>query len=89
MIERVARVLCGLAGLDPDQSLPDAQRSLPETRYFQWEEYRGPARTIVAAMREPTVGMLRAASGSEPGTFSFQERELDWQAMIDGALSEA
>lgn len=48
------------------------------------EEYREEARLVIAAMREPTDGMLRATWANVDG-----DAKSDWYAMIDAALKES
>jgi flagellar biosynthesis regulator FlbT len=50
--------------------------------------HRELALAAIKSMYEPTDEMLHAASGSTPGAFSFEERRIDWRAMIAAALGE-
>ena len=94
MVERVARALCKLDGVDPDG---------PTTRgSVNWKLCEEDARAAIEAMREPTQGMINILSEAY---FNIESVELDsqasatknakklvthiargWQAMIDEAL---
>lgn len=50
-----------------------------------WRTFVKAARGAVAAMREPTPGMLDAAT---PGLPDWGYLEDDWRAMIDHAVKE-
>ena len=65
MVERVARAIASHVGYADDD----------------WFKYGPAARAAIAAMREPTEEMLKAAYAK-----AF-DKEI-WQAMIDAALSE-
>ena len=51
MVHRVARVLCSISGLNPDE------HSLGKP---QWQAYELEALRIIAAMRKPTAEMVEA-----------------------------
>lgn len=69
MVERVARAICchGYGCIDPDKC-----RAMGN--------YEEDARAAIAAMREPSEGMLEAARNHH-SDFAI------WQAMIDQALA--
>lgn len=76
VIERVARALFKMFRSVPP--LGDA-----------WRDYVDDARTILAAIREPSEGMKRAGWTSDlPYTPSVRV-DVVWQAMIDAALSDS
>ena len=75
MIEQVARTLCRDDGH-------------PEDTMFEgrplWESYRGTSRAVIAAMRTPTDGMMRAALRYNV----LSDADRTWPPMIDAALTE-
>ena len=81
MIERVARVLCRHSGSNPDIYNRWSMEPL-------WHAYRNEAREILAAMREPTEGMLRSAWGIQWDWANGRAAADDWRVMIDAALAE-
>ena len=78
MVRRVARVLCSISGLNPDE------HSLGKP---QWQAYELEAIRIIAAMRKPTAEMveagLRELNIQGAGEHGFS---LVYTAMIDVAL---
>lgn len=82
MIERVARAIGGEENGAPVDE--------PVERWRNWEPA---ARAAIAAMREPTEGILQAMRDTVPVSGYEWEYETDealphWQAMIDAALEE-
>lgn len=80
MVERVARAIWGNGALGgtPWDMAP------PEHRHVAIEE----ARRAIAAMREPTEAMIRAADNLHPGSGLPYEPGSPadvWRAMIDAA----
>lgn len=82
MVERVARVIW-----DARISVGGGPPLCPEAAWC-----RKTARSVIAAMREPTDAMVKAAEATETdyaigeGHASCKEH---WRAMIDGALKES
>lgn len=73
MIERVAREIAHLVMAQSDNGVPEKA-----------SDWRNEARQIIAAMREPTEGMIfRGGLNHEPA-----DTESIWRAMIDAALGE-
>lgn len=80
MIERVARIMWGIAGNDA--------RDVSILGTPNWIDLVPVAKAILSVMREPTEAMLRAVSGAEPGSYPYEEMKIDWQNLIDAALAE-
>ena len=80
MVRRVARVLCSISGLNPDE------HSLGKP---QWQAYEIEALRIIAAMRKPTAEMveagLRELNAQGAGEHGLS---LVYTAMIDVVLKE-
>lgn len=89
MIERCCRVMCADAGFNPDEVMPnDGPR---------WVYYKPLFISAIKAVREPTDGMIAAASDTEEvslrasypdsdASFIIGGEVIIWQAMIDAAL---
>jgi hypothetical protein len=80
MIERVARALCSYEGL-PENTTHGGQP--------MWVEFTPVARTVIAAMRDPTLEMLDAGFLAKPGKDGLIAPVHVWPAMIDAALAQA
>ena len=78
MVRRVARVLCSISGLNPDE------HSLGKP---QWQAYEIEALRIIAAMRKPTAEMVEAGL-RELDVQGAGEHGLSlvYTAMIDAVL---
>lgn len=70
-VERVARAICR----------SDHPGMSERLREFEWMAYIDSARAAIAALREPSEGMIDAAPDVHLST-------AIWTAMIDAALSE-
>lgn len=93
-IERAARALCKLDGHDPDGA------SFSSMGDPYWMFYTEKAKTVIAAIREPSAGMVAAAisadmPGGRMGEPTFRESHIGeadapvvWTAMIDKMLEE-
>jgi hypothetical protein len=89
MVERVARALCGRT---PDKKMYWFGGKVGKL-YRNWETSVPEARAAIAAMREPTEGMLKI-SNVDQALQELVEDNLEiaetkkeiWQAMIDEAL---
>lgn len=90
MIERVARAICVASGLDPDRPFSSSNYSKEtEPQECAWHEYLPEARAAIAAMREPTEVMERAAfSNMDKNGYPVGNPTSDYSAMIDAALKE-
>jgi hypothetical protein len=93
MVKRVARAICSAVdGRNPDHLIAVYEDRpcigggimLPIHKR-DWESYLAQARAAIAAMREPTEGMLRAWPHYEPHNQPDEVRE-GYQEMIDAAL---
>lgn len=92
MVERVARAMWEdrqrfVKSIDPN--LPDLEEwgdgTIPKSN-----NVIGEARAAIAAMREPTAEMVKAAFDSvDFQSASESEIEDGWQSMIDAALKES
>ncbi|HQS96696.1 hypothetical protein [Novosphingobium sp. 28-62-57] len=84
-IEKAARALCAIDGVDPDSSLGGAGRN------FLWQEYAAVnVRAVLEAIREPSVAMAKAGTDAMPAFEAPLQADASdcWQAMINAALSE-
>jgi hypothetical protein len=81
-LERAARVLCDLTGRDPDEVCIGEGKAVGQT-WLGWEAFVSDARAVVAAIREPSEGMVRAVDEPADGY-----GEHIWQMMIDALLDE-
>lgn len=81
MITRVARVLCVEDGGNPDERAVKPGHGPVD--YFLWQQYEGPARAAIEAMKEPTEGMIEAGSLHEGWTEPFDDDEK-LERMEDG-----
>ena len=79
MIERIARMICRSAQIDPNKTAFSPAPNEPGKR-LAWMDFADQAREILLAIREPTREMLRAGS-SDFGADG-------WHAMIDAALKD-
>jgi hypothetical protein len=79
MVERVARALMEIEGLDPNGFEGPI---MDESGRNMW---RDRARVVIKAMREPTADMKIA--GMYASAYRFDSTP-EWQAMIDAALAE-
>lgn len=90
MVERVARAMWESMRLEYDQMVPweEAQDNNDELGPAR-RQLRLMARAAIAAMREPTEEMFRAAEEvvDPDDRFSFSFAEC-WRAMIDAVLAE-
>ena len=89
VVERVARVIAAYEGYDLDglKSYSGAGQSAARAEY---EALLKRARTVIAAMRGPTVSMVEAGTEARwhsPVRNADNVREI-WDAMIGVALSE-
>lgn len=92
MVERVSRALCSsFQGIDPDKPL--AFKGVdPDVIYLGeplWKGMLPIARTIIAAMREPTEYMMNYPR-SHAGVPACGNEEYGnvWRLMIDGAVDQ-
>lgn len=87
MVERVARAICALAGVNPDGTNGGTWDggSLPRGEPA-WTAWRDEARTAIAAMREPTEAMVSA--GQEEELSRTEDVKAIFSAMIDAALKD-
>lgn len=91
MVEKVARIISVYSMDDPDD-MTNAYPGGP--LYPQWKEYEAVAKDILAAMREPTDGMVDAPYDADidfgpGGTGDVQANPRNvWRAMIDKAIQE-
>lgn len=96
MVERVARAMTfaevelSLAG-SLDHLLRESERRAIILRVVEngWRDNLPMARAAIAAMREPTAGMLKAIY-FDPEDWDGMETDprVDWQGMIDAALKD-
>ncbi|MDO6416409.1 hypothetical protein Q4F19_18635 [Sphingomonas sp. BIUV-7] len=85
MIERIARILCGLAGGSAEpQDEPSAEQPASEP---DWHSFVPVARTVLAALREPTAEM--AAAGGEYFEEGADKQNRFAAAIVYGAMIEA
>lgn len=85
-IERVAQALCAAYGNDwADTPESGAGLHAHDERLPDRTDWRSMARAAIAAMREPTDGMLRAAND---GVRSVTAAAAQWRAMVDVALND-
>jgi hypothetical protein len=95
-LEEIARVICQAACYDPDGRMSDVL-ALPN-----WRRYLGPARTLIAVLREPSEAQLLAmynamlaVSGIPSAETELRGRTArltltaEWQAAVDAILGEA
>ena len=75
-LERAARALCALDG-NPAEARMDGKP--------MWQSYLTEVRTVIQAIREPSIKMGVAWCNSVPDGSSPMR---DWQAMIDAMLAE-
>lgn len=78
MVERIARVLCSIAGQNPDLAI-GMEEGVPT---LGWSLYRDDARLVLEALREPTEAMLDEGP-PEP----YMDNHV-WARMIDAALKD-
>lgn len=103
MIEKAARAMCIVEGLDPDvlcyRSMPQKYANglfvapNPLMCYPAWTFNVIAARATIETMREPTEAMIVEAETKVVGLACFNDMDsspayLAWQAMIDAALKE-
>lgn len=95
MIERVARRMAVLDRRDPDSHPESEYRNaiaIPDIAWPDdakiWHSYAWKARDVIAAMREPTEGMIEAACDAHIDHASMCPTCVPqvWQPMIDAAL---
>ena len=79
MIERIARIICRSAQIDPNKTAFSSSSAEPGKR-LAWMDFADQAREILLVIREPTREMLRAG----PRDFGAD----GWHAMIDAALKD-
>jgi hypothetical protein len=99
MIERVARAICAATDVTPENALGGPFFDAPDAPYYfgepqqqapRWKLYVPAARAAIAAMREPTPGMVEAGDDTA-GTLAITHDYSaygTWQDMIDAALGE-
>lgn len=80
-IERAARALCALAGVDPNSTCDVHMPGDPDA-IFAWAGFRPQVRTVLQAIREPSEAMMVAGECAPP------EATAIWRAMIDAALKD-
>lgn len=89
MLERAARAVCELEGLDPDElvSLDPAAKAkgLAHERVPCWTLFEPIARAVLMAVREPPSEVVEA--GMIAGGFNGMA-DLAFTAMIDAILNE-
>jgi hypothetical protein len=92
MIERVARAICNVHGIDPDgkfKSSNDGPGTAPHL--LAWHDFQPEARAAIKAMREPTPEILAAghsAGDDETGYVEYFSPEAFYHGIIDAALKE-
>ena len=91
MVERVARTLCTTRGVDPDKEVHCQGGGI----LYEWHWWEREARAAIAAMREPTEGMLEGMSSLITGEvedynvyLGREDATEAWQLAIDAALEE-
>lgn len=94
MIERVARKLCNLGGVDPDvrtsgsyASIVNRQGARQMVDYVgdpNWMRFAATAKAVIEAMREPTDEMMMEGV-QVPGMDDPDGLKAAWQVMIDKA----
>lgn len=91
MIERVARAICDEIAHDHDGEF------VVEGGFRGDDFFADIARTVLAAMREPTNAMIEAWTDASPAgdVMAMSDEDAnavcataDWQAMVDAALAE-
>jgi hypothetical protein len=95
-IERAARALCEIDGIDPNQKYRGDSSVGHEPFDYHWRAYQPRARAVISAIREPSEGMRDAAYTVEAefrttmGNLDrgYSEGDGIWQAMIDALLAE-
>jgi hypothetical protein len=90
-LERAARVLCDLAGRDPDEVCVGEGNAVGQT-WMGWEAFVENARDVIAAIREPSEEMRLAGIGAmkrsaNPG-LDHHDMHVGFTAMIDALLEE-
>lgn len=92
-IEKIARVLCRLDGLDPDAGhRPRSGPVILDVAVEQpaWKQYAHKSRAVLEAVREPSEKMVAAHNNAEDCYDDYpRQAAVDWQAMIDAALADA
>jgi hypothetical protein len=99
MIERVARALCKLHGLDPDEESPSvvvkqmagygAVGSFSGPPESHWRAYVPVATAAIEAMREPTEAMINAAYSSDPLSCDVEFAKDVYPPIWNGMINEA
>ena len=84
MVERVARAICVKNCEDPDEA-SYGFLGTGDPKSFAWRGYIPHAIAALAALREPTEEMVRAAYDQTMNGIGSMPRAY-WQAMIDEAL---
>ena len=96
-LERAARALCKIHGIDPDELRSDLERDTMGTVVSgqpAWRMFERDCRAVLQAIREPSKAMVGAGAANmdhegETSSQELQERSRAvWQAMIDAALEE-
>jgi hypothetical protein len=84
MLEKVARAMCLADGLEEGLSEPCAIATAEQ----EWRDWLPIARAAIAAMREPSTEMVKAAyAAGDPGEQAWPD--IEWRAMIDAALTSS
>ena len=85
MVERIARIICRHSYLTRYSEDYWRVGELDAKIEAYWPQWKGPARLVIEAMREPTQDQLVAGNAE----FHRLETPLNiWRAMIDAALSD-
>ena len=85
-LERAARVACAAAGYQWYTD-DDLIRASPDTFPID-TDWLAATRAVIAAIREPSEMMLKAADAVEFVGPGENEATGEWQAMIDALLAE-
>lgn len=96
VIERMARAICEADGIDQESPHPDYGSTTVDRPTKAWQAYELHARAALAAMMEPTHGVLGAGANvaygitfDHKGTTGHERAAAHWSAMLQAVKDGA